>query len=291
MPRPATGETPGRAIWHSQVDQARVRAVTPAAPIGVFDSGIGGLTVVAGLRRVLPREAILYLGDTARVPYGTKSSEVVRRYAHTCARFLLTEGAKMLVVACNTASAHALEFLRASFAVPVVGVIEPGAAMAARATRNNRIGVIGTEGTITSGSYQRALARLAPEATVIAKSCPLFVPLAEEGMVDHPATRLIATEYLAPFAAHEVDTVVLGCTHYPLLSPVLQQILGNSVELVDSASAVAIVVRDTLEANSLSAPRRAAEDRFFATDVSQRVLRVGRAFLGAELAAVNLVDL
>jgi len=261
------------------------------SPIGVFDSGIGGLTVVAAIRRALPDEAILYLGDTARVPYGTKSGDVVRRYAHNCSKFLLAEGAKMLVIACNTASAHALDALSEAFAVPVVGVIEPGTHMAVRATRCLRIGVIGTEGTISSGSYQKALARLAPSAEVVAVSCPLFVPLAEEGMCDHPATRLIAAEYLKPFARHPVDTLVLGCTHYPLLKPVLQETMGAGVHLIDSAIAVADVVSRELSAHDLVSPQRSQPDRFFATDVSQRVLRVGRAFLGADLDEVHLVDL
>ena len=261
------------------------------APIGIFDSGIGGLTVVGAIRRALPHESLLYLGDTARVPYGTKSAEVVRRYAVNCAKFLLDQGAKMLVIACNTASAHALEALHEAFAVPIVGVIEPGARLAAQATKNGRIGVIGTEGTITSGSYQRRLAALAPTAQVFPVACPLFVPLAEEGMSDHPATRLIAEDYLRPLAAHDIDTLVLGCTHYPLLKPLVQRVVGASVTLIDSATAVAEVTREQLITHHLDAARHAAPDRYFATDVGERVLRVGGAFLGATLTTVTLVDL
>jgi glutamate racemase len=261
------------------------------APIGVFDSGIGGLTVVSAIRRRLPQESLLYLGDTARVPYGTKSGDVVRRYAHNCARFLVEGGAKMVVVACNTASAHALASLRQTLAVPVIGVIEPGAEVAARTTRNGRIGVIGTEGTITSGSYQRALEQVSPKSRVLANPCPLFVPLAEEGMVDHPATRLIAEEYLAPLKAAGIDTLVLGCTHYPLLAPVIQRLMGPAVTVVDSSTAVASAVATALSASALASIGRTAPDRFFATDVSARVSRVGATFLGESLGEVQLIDL
>ncbi len=261
------------------------------APIGVFDSGVGGLTVAAAIRRALPNETLVYLGDTARVPYGTKSGDVVRRYAVRCAEFLRRQEAKMLVIACNTASAHAIETLRATFPVPIVGVIEPGAQLAARTTKNGRIGVIGTEGTITSRSYQRALMALAPNAQVFAAPCPLFVPLAEEGMVDHAATRLIAQEYLAPLVAHGIDTLVLGCTHYPLLKPTLAGVVGSTVQLVDSANAVAEATRLVLQDAGLATDARHGDDRFYATDVGQRVLRVGRAFMGEGLDKVELVDL
>ncbi len=265
--------------------------MSAASPIGVFDSGIGGLTVIAALRAALPHESLLYLGDTARVPYGTKSGDVVRRYALNCSRFLVEQGAKMLVIACNTASAYAVGALREAFRLPVVGVIEPGAELAARATRNRRVAVIGTEGTVHSGSYQRALARLAPGVEVLAAPCPLFVPLAEEGMAGHPATRLIAEEYLRPLLGAGIDTLVLGCTHYPLLKPLFAELCGPAVTLIDSAVAVAEKVGAELGAAGLLATSRAAPDRFFATDVSQRVLRVGRSFLGAGLEEVELVDL
>ncbi|MFC1609319.1 glutamate racemase [Myxococcota bacterium] len=265
--------------------------MTDPRPIGVFDSGVGGLTVVAAIRDCLPQESLLYLGDTARVPYGTKSADVVRRYATNCSRFLVDQGAKFLVVACNTASAYAIDALRQSFDLPVVGVVEPGARLAAEATRNRHIGVIGTEGTITSGSYQRALAHLAPGVEVVATPCPLFVPLAEEGMVDHPATRMLAQEYLGPLKAGDIDTLVLGCTHYPILQPLLQEVVGAGVRIIDSATAVAGAVATALAESQLTAYRRADNDRFFATDVSQRVKRVGQTFLGAGLEHVELVDL
>jgi glutamate racemase len=247
--------------------------------------------VVAGIRERLPNESLLYLGDTARVPYGTKSADVVRRYAINCARFLANQDAKALVVACNTASAYAIDAMRDAFDMPVAGVVEPGAQMAVEATRKHLVGVIGTEGTIASESYQRALARLSPETEVVALPCPLFVPLAEEGMVAHAATRMLAEEYLHPLLDRGIDTLVLGCTHYPLLRPLLQQVAGPEVTIIDSATAVARAVEAILADHRLNASRRGRGDRFFATDVSQRVLRVGRAFLGEELREVELVDL
>jgi glutamate racemase len=262
-------------------------------PLAIFDSGVGGLTVVAAVKRALPNEAIMYLGDTARLPYGTKSPEVVERYALACGRFLQARGAKLLVVACNTATAHALPHLQQTMPIPVLGVIEPGAILAARTSVGGRIGVLGTEGTIESGSYQRALARLAPAATVLTASCPMFVPLAEEGMLRHPATELIAREYLAPLLAQNIDTLVLGCTHYPLLRPLLAHICGPQVTIIDSAQAVALAIAEVLQAQQLQSPskRTRLDDRFFATDVSRRLHRVGSAFLGQSMASVELVDI
>lgn len=265
--------------------------MSSTAPIGVFDSGIGGLTVVAALRRELPHEAVLYLGDTARVPYGTKSADVVRRYALTCSRFLVEQGAKTIVVACNTATAHGLTAIQEQFPLPVVGVIRPGADLAATRSRGRCIGVIGTEGTIDSGRYQAVLKQLAPDAQVFAQPCPLFVPLAEEGMGGHPATRLLAEDYLRPLLRAGIDTLVLGCTHYPLLAPVIRDVVGPDVEIIDSATAVARVVREVLAAHELSSPRKAHPDRFFATDAGERFARVGRAFLGGTIGDVLHVDL
>lgn len=261
------------------------------SPIGVFDSGVGGLTVAAAIREELANETLIYLGDTARVPYGTKSPDVVRRYAINCGRFLVDQGAKLLVIACNTASAYAVDAVSDTLAAPVVGVIEPGARLAAEATRRQSIGVIGTEGTINSGSYQRALARFAPNAQVHARPCPLFVPFAEEGMTDHPATRLVAEEYLTPLVERGIDTLVLGCTHYPLLQPLIQEVVGPNVTIINSATAVARAVAEALSLFEIDAAARTGPDRFYATDVSQRVKRVGKAFLGDELDDVELVDL
>jgi len=210
--------------------------------IGVFDSGVGGLTVLKELRRQIPGEALIYLGDTARVPYGTKSPTTVLRYAHEAARFLLNQQVKLLVVACNTASAVALQGLAEGYQVPVVGVIEPGARRAIEVTVNGRIGVVGTEGTIRSGAYERALRQECADVVVHTAACPLFVPLAEEGWAGHEVARLAAREYLAPLLAEGIDTLVLGCTHYPLIKPMLQEIVGPRVQLVDSAQETAKAV-------------------------------------------------
>ena len=262
-----------------------------SAPIGVFDSGIGGLTVVSALTHELPGESLIYLGDTARVPYGTKSPDVIRRYALRCSQFLVEQGAKLLVIACNTASACAVDIVRDTLAMPVVGVIEPGAALAARTTKNGRVGVIGTESTIASGAYQQALATLNPQLEVFAKPCPLFVPLAEEGYAEHQATRLLAEEYLRPLVARGIDTLVLGCTHYPLLASVIADVCGPGVAIVNSAEAVARAVGAAVRSSGLETDVNNASRHFYATDVSARVSRVGGAFLGSALTQVELVDL
>ena len=223
-----------------------------SAPIGVFDSGIGGLTVVRELMRQLPNESIIYFGDTARVPYGPKSPDTVLRYSREITQFLRAEGVKAVVIACNTATAHALPALREENELPIVGVIGPGSRAAARATRTGRVGVIGTQGTINSRAYERAIASVAPEAEITALACPLFVPLVEEGWLDTEATRLIAREYLEPMANAHVDTLVLGCTHYPLLKGVIGSIVGRDVRLIDSAEETAAETASTLKAAGLT---------------------------------------
>lgn len=259
--------------------------------IGVFDSGVGGLTVLKELLRLLPGEQLIYLGDTARVPYGTKSPRTVLRYAMEASAFLVEQGVKMLVVACNTASSVALPALEERFSLPVIGVIEPGASRALQLTGNRRIGVIGTEGTVKSGAYVRAIHALDPGIEVFAAPCPLFVPLAEEGWANHPVARLAAAEYLAPLQQHGIDTLVLGCTHYPLLKATLNQVLGDVVELVDSAEETARVVAALLEAKQLSRRGQPGVPRFYVTDVPARFERVGGAFLGADLHGVEQVEL
>jgi glutamate racemase len=267
--------------------------VNRQAPIGVFDSGLGGLTVAGALLRELPQERILYFGDTARVPYGPKSPDTVRRYAHEISDWLRDEGVKAIVVACNTATAHALSELVATVGVPVIGVVEPGA-RAAVEHGPGPIGIIGTAGTIASGAYAKAVWALAPETTIVSQACPLFVPLVEEGWTDHPATRLIAREYLAPLLAARVRSVVLGCTHYPLLRPLLTDVLGPQVSLIDSAAATAAATARLLAAHDLL---RTADDtavgphRFVASDAPEQFLRFGQRFLGAAIEQVELVTL
>lgn len=261
-------------------------------PIGVFDSGVGGLTVLKALCEALPDERMVYLGDTARVPYGTKSAEVVTRYSQKNAEFLLARQIKLLVVACNTASAVALPHLCAHLPVPVVGVIEPGAQAAVAATRSGRVGVIGTPGTIASGAYQRALLARREDLSVHSLACPLFVPLAEEGWTSGEVPRLVAERYLAALSRERIDTLVLGCTHYPLLREAIAEVLGPSVALVDSAEATAKVVARRLTEAGLRATRPAAREHdYFVTDVPDRFHEVSERFLGRRVTRAEQVDL
>ena len=261
-------------------------------PIGVFDSGIGGLTVVRELLHQLPHESLIYFGDTARVPYGNKSPATVRRYAREILDFLVARDVKMVVVACNTASAHALDELRRVAPVPVEGVIAPGAAAAVRASRSGRIGVVGTAGTIASKAYERAIHEHKGAAAVVSRACPLFVPLVEEGWLDHPATRLVAESYLADLAAHGIDTLVLGCTHYPLLKPLLAEVLGPGITLIDSAEETARAVSGILARSTLHAPKAAAAHvHFVVSDAPETFRRVGKRFLGERVQDIELVGL
>jgi glutamate racemase len=257
------------------------------ARIGIFDSGVGGLTVQRAVLDALPDVDTVYLGDTARVPYGTKSADTVTQYSLRNARFLVRQEIDVLVVACNTASAVAIPALRAELAMPVLGVVEPGARAAARATRNGRIGVVGTQGTVSSGAYQAALRKALPDAQVIARACPLFVPLAEEGWVDpeDAIVRGVVRRYLAPLAESGIDTLVLGCTHYPLLAAAIAIELPG-VTLVDSARAIAAEVRERLPRGA----DRAAEHRFYVTDAPDRFLAVAGRFLGRAVETAEHVD-
>lgn len=262
-----------------------------AAPLGVFDSGIGGLTVARALFERLPRESVIYFGDTARVPYGPKSPDTVRRYSAEILAYLLHRGVKAVVVACNTSTAHALSYLKEHSSVPVVGVIEPGARAAVAATTSGTIGVIGTAGTIASGAYERAITALRPDARVHAQPCPLFVPLVEEGWFDHPAAELIAREYLGPLKQANVDVLVLGCTHYPLMKPLLARVMGPGVTLVDSAEETAKVVAGELERLDLLANGGAHDHRFVVSDDEPHFRRVGARFLGEKIKQVEVVPL
>jgi glutamate racemase len=260
--------------------------------IGVFDSGIGGLTVARAIMRRLPNESLVYFGDTARVPYGNKSPDTVRRYSGEIMDLLLGKGVKLVVVACNTASAHALEDLRSKGPVPVIGVVEPGANAAVAASRSGAIGVIGTAGTIKSGAYERAIHALKPKARVTQQACPLFVPLVEEGWLDRPATRLVAHEYLDALARDGIDTLVLGCTHYPLLKPLLADVMGKGIRLIDSAEATAQAVAEKLDADGLRAPDDArGKHHFIVSDAPGQFETVGAAFLGEPVKDIELVTL
>lgn len=260
-------------------------------PVGVFDSGVGGLTVVRALIERLPDESILYFGDTARVPYGTKSPEVIRHFSRQAMEFLLTREVKIVVVACNTATSHALADLRADAPVPVVGVVEAGARAAVQATRNGRIGVIGTPGTIGSGAYDRAMRQSIPDVEVFAQPCPLLVPLVEEGWAAHEATRLVAREYLAPLLEMEIDTLILGCTHYPLLRETLAELVGPEITLVDSAGETARQAAEVLLEHRLRSPGvEEPTHHFTVSDLPLRFREVGRRFLGELMGTVERVD-
>ena len=262
------------------------------APIGIFDSGIGGLTVTRAIFERLPAEATIYFGDTARVPYGPKSPDTVRRYSLEILDWLLTQGVKTVVVACNTSSAHALTDLQQASPVPVLGVIEPGARAAVSATRGGLIGIIGTAGTIRSEAYPRAIRALLPQARIEQMPCPLFVPLVEEGWFDHGATTLIGHEYLDPLTAHGLDTLVLGCTHYPLLKPLLREVTGPDVHLIDSAEETARAVETMLKAEGLEAPGgKVGSHRFAVSDDEERFLEVGARFVGERLRDVEVVPM
>ena len=271
------------------------RTLTKRRAIGVFDSGVGGLTVVRALRSVLLGEDLIYLGDTARVPYGSKSPRTVERYSLTCQQFLLQRDVKLVLIACNTASANALPALVAASPVPVIGAVEPGAASALAATRNRHIGVIGTLGTVRSGAYAKAIAEHDPGAKLTALACPLLVPLAEEGWIDDEIAMLVARRYLAQLFGQDekIDTLVLGCTHYPLLRDVIERVAselaGRTIAVVDSASAMAEAARDALGAD---ANRQATAGRLdcFATDTS-RLDELAPRFLGEQLTGFELVDL
>jgi len=257
--------------------------------VGVFDSGVGGLTVLRALQERLPHEHTVYLGDTARVPYGTRSQAVITRYALGNARFLMSQRIKLLVVACNTVSAESLPALRAAFDVPVVGVVEPGAQAAWRAAGGGAIGVIGTKGTVSSRAYQKALAALDPSVVVTARTCPLFVPLAEEGWTDGEVPRLVAERYLAPFRAESISTLVLGCTHYPLLRDAIAAALPG-VALVDSARAAADAVAEELGARGLLRSSGEPQHRAFVTDLPDSFAAVASRFLGRAPGHLEQVD-
>ena len=264
---------------------------TPSAsqPIGVFDSGIGGLTVVGALRALLPNESIYYLGDTARVPYGGKSAATVQRYSLEIASILLAENAKTVVVACNTASALALPQLEETLPVTVTGVILPGARAAIAKTRTGHVGVIGTRATINSGAYERALRTLNPEVRVTARACPLLVPLIEEGWIESPITDEIIMQYLEPLLTDGIDTLVLGCTHYPLLRNAIARLLGGKIALVDSAQNCALAVRDLLFRENLVTPE-ATEGKLQValTDPPDAFLRVAREALQLDVGEVQV---
>jgi glutamate racemase len=261
-------------------------------PIGVFDSGIGGLTVVKSLNTFLPSESIIYFGDTARVPYGSKSNSTVIEYSLQNAKFLSQKNVKLIVVACNTASSIALDVLREKFNIPVIGMIEPGAKAALKATKNGNIGVIGTESTVSNKAYSKALSRMNPELKVTEKACPLFVPLAEEGWINHKATKLVAEEYLTELKESGIDTLILGCTHYPILKDIIQEVVGNDVALIDSGSAASDEVENYLNGRGIkNTSNNLGFHEYYVSDVPKKFKTIAERFLGKEIENINKVDL
>ncbi len=251
----------------------------PDSPIGIFDSGVGGLTVLKALRELLPAENLIYFGDTARVPYGTKSHKTIIRYSLQNTKLLQRFKVKMVVVACNTSSAHALEILKEEFPFPVIGVVEPGAKEAVKASRSGRIGVIGTEATVRSEAYRKAIISLDPFCQVFQKACPLFVPLIEEGWLEDEITEKVAERYLGELLKEEIDTLVLGCTHYPLIKGVLSRVCGG-VKLVDSAGAVAREVERLLPAKNSG---KRGSVRILVSDKTERFERIAKMIMEEEV--------
>jgi len=260
--------------------------------IGIFDSGIGGLTVLKELRAKLPNEQLIYFGDTARIPYGTKSKKLVRQYALEDAAFLLQYDVKMIVVACNTASAMAIDILKERLDIPVAGVVLPGSQGALRETKNNTIGVIGTSATINSNAYAQAIkAHAEQKIDVFSQACPLLVPLVEEGWLDSEITNLTLEKYLSEIIKKDIDTLILGCTHYPLLKPAIQKIMGDKVKLIDSGYETAWFAKNVLEQkNLLNTDEDIKEDMFFVSDIPQKFKEVGSRFLGGELKNVKHIQ-
>ncbi|TSA26994.1 MAG: glutamate racemase [Ignavibacteriales bacterium] len=261
-------------------------------PIGFFDSGIGGLTVVRSVTRIMPNENIVYFGDTARVPYGSKSNDTVVEYSLQAANFLLRKNIKLLVVACNTASSVALKELRKFLMIPVIGMIEPGAKMALQESRNGIVGVIGTRSTINNKAYAHELKKLNPKVKVYEKACPLFVPLAEEGWLDHKVTELVAKEYLGEFHKKKIDSLILGCTHYPILYDVIQKVVGKNVKLIDSGTPAARLVEDYLNGRQLrNQSVHQGQSEFYVSDVPVKFREVAERFLGKKITHLHKVEL
>lgn len=258
--------------------------------IGLFDSGIGGLTVLQKIIEVLPRENTVYLGDTARAPYGTKSAETVLRYSFENSDFLVEKGVKLVVVACNTSTAIALDPLKESLSVPVVGVIDPGVSRALQVTKNKKVGIIGTEATIQSGAYTKALKAQERIIEVYSRACPLFVPLVEEGWTDNAVAEMTVKAYLGSLKQSGIDTLILGCTHYPLLKKAIRKFMGSGVKLVDSAEEITKEVGSVLKRKSLARTKGKGIHSFFVTDAPDRFVKVGRRFLGEKVESAVRIE-
>lgn len=269
-----------------------IENISPKNPIGIFDSGIGGLTVAKAVFEQLPSENIIYLGDTARLPYGTKSRETVILYSIECVKFLLKKKVKMIVVACNTASSVALPFISKITKIPVIGVIEPGSKAASAATKNNMIGVIGTLGTVKSKAYDKYIHRYNKDADIISKACSLFVQLAEDGWTDNKIAEMVAREYLAGFKKSKIDTVILGCTHYPVLKNTISKVLGKNIKLIDSGNEAAKEVNKILEKTGMqNKSKKNGYHKFYVTDFPNKFKEISDRFLGKNISGVQKIKL
>ena len=286
-------------IVKSEIRNSNSEIRNSALPIGIFDSGVGGLTVYRALHERLPDEHFVYLGDTARVPYGTKSLSTVERYAIENAKFLEAHGIKLLVVACNTASALALPAIREAVSMPVVGVIEPGARAAVEVSGQQQIGVIATEATVQSGAYARAIGKINSDIKVIERACPLFVPLAEEGWAETDVARAVAEQYLNDLRMKDVGALVLGCTHYPILRDLISEVIGREIPLIDSGEAAAHEVKTLLQSSQLLSLERDRDkerqlcddlDHFYVTDAAERFAKVAERFLGTAPSVLEAVE-
>lgn len=263
-------------------------------PIGVFDSGIGGLTVLKELSYVLPNESFVYFGDTARLPYGTRSKETIIKYAHQCINFLLSKDVKAIVVACNTASAAALPVMKEFFKEPIIGVIEPGAAAAVEVNKNNKIGILGTCATINSGAYEYEIKKLCPEKYIVSNPCPLFVPIVEEGWAQTEVAKMVAKEYLKPLIKEGVDTIVMGCTHYPLLKNVVKDIMGPDVCLIDPAHNTAIELKKVLYKKQIQNIEGTSTNpyyKYYVSDDPERFVKIGSEFLERNIDNIEKIDI
>ncbi|MCI8743755.1 MAG: glutamate racemase [Lachnospiraceae bacterium] len=285
----------GQSLEDSTADTLGIPDRKRNAPVGVFDSGVGGLTVAREIMRQIPEERLIYFGDTARLPYGSKSKDTIVRYSRQVVRFLRTKDVKAIVIACNTASAYALETIQAETDIPVIGVINAGARTAVSATRNGRIGVIGTEGTIGSGIYTEVIRKLGPQTQVIGKACPLFVPLVEEGLLHDSVTDEIASRYLSVLKGKYIDTLVLGCTHYPLLRSTLGRLMGDAVTLVNPAYETALELRDLLKAHDLNREPDACMEgekyQFYVSDLAEKFTSFAAAILPNQVRETRKIDI
>jgi glutamate racemase len=268
------------------------KLMSSKAPIGVFDSGVGGLTVVKEIMRQIPGESIIYFGDTARLPYGSKSKETIITYTRQIIRFLMGKDVKAIVIACNTASAFALETIKAEIDIPVIGVVKPGAKVAAETTKNGKIGVIGTEGTIQSGIYNEILSKTNPQVQVFGKACPLFVPLVEEGLIDDPITMEMVRRYIGELTSQDIDTLVLGCTHYPLLRKTIRKIVGDQIELVNPAYETAITLKEVLLEEGLENNETLdTNHKFFVSDGAEKFKRFANSILPCDVMETKDVNI